>query len=352
MASGDLLTAARYNNLQTLIAGVYGTGTGSLGYGQTVSSSQVPGGNVKLVEATDMQKLYDDIVACRVHQTGLIPTEIANIQSGDTVTDDDGGTDTPGVLPVDGDKKGYVDYETLVDTMRSDAERFRLAGTQAEQLPLRTAGNSLITSTRNTNFSTNLVHEFSCQFVTYDHARHFFNSGGKIIMTASVPDGAGKQHDWYLMLANMGEIRFGHTATTSEDPNAGVDGNGDPLETLTRTITPTNIGFYDLTTSYQTVYSKTGEVGSVYEENDYTVKAKRDAIPATPDQGDVAYPFAIQFRVEFNDDDVGDDRIADSYTYRVDEAVSAPISSEVEYLRAAGDYVDVDAPVGILISGL
>lgn len=347
MAQGDLLTAARYNNLQTLIAGVYGTGTGNLGYGQTVSSSQVPGGNVKLVEATDMQKLFDDIVACRVHQTGLIPTEIANIQSGDLVTDDDGGTDTPGVLPLDGDKKGYVDYETLVDTMRSDAERFKLAGTQAEQLPLRTAANALITSTRNTNFSTNLVHEFSCQFTTYDHARHFFNSGGKIIMTASVPDGSGKQHDWYLMLANMGEIRFGHTATTSEDPDA----DGDTVF-LTRTITPTNIGFYDLTETYQIVYSKTGEVGSVYEENDYTVKAKRDAIPALANQGDVAYPFAIQFRVEFNDDDIGDDQIADAYDFKVDEAVSAPISSGVEYLRAAGDYVDVAAPVGILISGL
>ena len=347
MASGDLLTAARYNNLQTAIANVYGNGAGNTGYGQTVSSSQVPGGNVKLVEATDMQKLYDDIVACRVHQTGLIPSEIANILSGDTVTDDDGGTDTPGVLPADGDKKGYVDYESLVTTMASTAERFKLAGTQAEQLPLRTSSNALISQTRSTNFQTQLVHEFSVNFSTYDHARHFFNSGGQIIMSASVPDGTGKQHDWYMMLANMGEIRFGHTATTSEDPDADGDG-----QFLTRTTTPTNIGFYDLTTSYQTVFSKTGETGSVYAENDYTVKAKGDAIPADANKGNVAFPYAIQLRVEFNDDDIGDDRIPDGYTYRTDETVNNPISSNVEYRRASGDYVDVPAPVGIIIAAL
>jgi len=343
MAQGDLLTAVRYNNLQTQVAQVYGTGTGSIGYGQTVSSTQVPGGNVKLVEATDMQKLYNDIVACRVHQTGLIPSEIADIQSGDLVTDDDGGTDTPGVLPLDGDKKGYVDYESLVSTMSADPERFKLAGSQAEQLPLKTSGNALISQTRTTNFSTNLTHEFSVNFSSYNQARFYFNSGGKIIMTASVPDGAGKQHDWYLMLANMGEIRFAHTATTSEDPDA----DGDTVY-LNRTITTTQIGFYDLTTNYQVVYSKTGEVGSVYEENDYTVKAKGDAIP--PDPAGTAYK--IYFLIEFNDDDIGDDQIPDAYTYQVDEAVVQPIASNVEYLRASGDYVDVPAPTGTLISGL
>lgn len=337
MAQGDLLTANRYNNLQTKVATLFGNGTGNIGYGQTVSSSQVPGGNVKLVEAVDMQNLYDDLAAIYVHQQGVLPDDfIANIQSGDLVTDDDGGTDTDGVLPLDGDKKGYVDYETLIVTLSSEAERFKLAGTQAEQLPLRTAGNALISQTRTTNFSSNLVHEFAVNFNNYNHARHYFNTGGKMVITASVPDGTGKQHDWYLMLANMGEIRFGHTATTSEDV---APGPGEPNQPYT----PTLIGFYDLTQSYQTVYLKEGEVGSVYAENDYNVQAKGDAIPADPTTGS----YAIYFRIEFNDDDTGTNP-----SYPADEAVVQPIESSVEYLRASGDYVDVAAPTGTLITGL
>ena len=41
MAVGDIITAARYNNLQSRVATIMGTGSGDEGYGQSLNSSQV-----------------------------------------------------------------------------------------------------------------------------------------------------------------------------------------------------------------------------------------------------------------------------------------------------------------------
>ena len=41
MAVGDLVTAARYNVIQSTVANVLGIGSGDKGYGQSLQSSQV-----------------------------------------------------------------------------------------------------------------------------------------------------------------------------------------------------------------------------------------------------------------------------------------------------------------------
>ena len=87
MAIGDIITAARYNNLQSRVATVMGTGSGDDGYGQTLNSAQVAASAT--VNATDMSTLYTDIANGRVHQTGVTPTEIAIISQSDVVLDSD-----------------------------------------------------------------------------------------------------------------------------------------------------------------------------------------------------------------------------------------------------------------------
>ena len=63
------ITAARINNLQSSIALILGNGSGQNGYGQVVSSSPVTNtGDV--VNAEDMNSIYADILAARVHQVG------------------------------------------------------------------------------------------------------------------------------------------------------------------------------------------------------------------------------------------------------------------------------------------
>lgn len=51
MAVGDIITAARYNNLQSRVATVMGVGSGDDGYGQNLNSSQVAvGANVQAID--------------------------------------------------------------------------------------------------------------------------------------------------------------------------------------------------------------------------------------------------------------------------------------------------------------
>ena len=52
MAVGDIITAARYNNLQSRVATIMGVGSGDDGYGQNLSSSQVALSLIHISEPT------------------------------------------------------------------------------------------------------------------------------------------------------------------------------------------------------------------------------------------------------------------------------------------------------------
>ena len=53
--SGDTITAAQYNDLQSRVNNIMGTGSGQSGYGQALASAQVSTGNT--VTATQMNRL-------------------------------------------------------------------------------------------------------------------------------------------------------------------------------------------------------------------------------------------------------------------------------------------------------
>ena len=55
-----LITASRYNTLQSSVEGIMGTGSGDSGYGQSLASSQVSQGTV--IEASHMANLYTDMI--------------------------------------------------------------------------------------------------------------------------------------------------------------------------------------------------------------------------------------------------------------------------------------------------
>ena len=59
VASGDTITAAQYNDLQSRVNSIMGTGSGQSGYGQALASAQVSTGNV--VTAEHMDNLRTDI---------------------------------------------------------------------------------------------------------------------------------------------------------------------------------------------------------------------------------------------------------------------------------------------------
>lgn len=300
MAEGDLVTAARFNNLQARIGTVMGIGGGQEGYGQQLNSSSAISGDI--IRASDMAALYSDMIRARKHQTGTIPNTISSILSGDLVNDDDNA-------PYDTDS--FKAFEEMMLDIENDS--FLLNSSEATL-------ESLTSSSTTNPWNTSIFYEFTVVFNGYtlpngtpvsanDHRRAFFNSGGEVRISANVSGGTGlKSENWRSVLQNIGVVRFNYTQTQA---SAG---------------TGSNTGNYDLVspgTEYTQLFVKFADPGA-YTENNYKVYAK-----SLSDS-------RIQFKVEFNDEDTGDPGF--------DESVNGTTSVAVQVLRASGNSVDVPAP--------
>ena len=295
------ITAARINNLQSSISLILGTGSGQDGYGQSVTS--VPVNNTgDVVEAADMNAIYADILKARVHQVGAGDIGIAEVvQNLNTVAEttstfvSDAGVTT---VDPDGFKKGVLDFEGLMTQVQTD--KAVMHSTQAALEPA-------IASARSSNWNGLIYHEVAVTFTSANTRRFFFNTGGELRISAnntgaSTPKGL----DWAALCSEVGTIKFNAETTTA------TGGGG------------SSIGNYDLTSSYQDVYTKTGSgsYSGVYAGNLYTVKARSDI------------PTRIIFRIDFNDVVVDNN---------IDNNVDGRLESTLQHLRADGD-VTVVAP--------
>tara|TARA_B100000927_G_scaffold144753_1_gene116900 strand:- start:5767 stop:6681 length:915 start_codon:yes stop_codon:yes gene_type:complete len=296
MAVGDTITAARYNIIQARIAAVIGLGSGDEGYGQARASQTVPVGAT--ITAQDMTNLFTDMTKIRLHQTGSVPSEIAEPSVGDTVEDSNTTT-----------KEGYVQYESLSTTCQ--ASRLSAA---ASQLGLQ-SGTS---SSRGSSWSDDINHSFTVTFGGYsvtngdgttttisgaDHMRVFFNAGGTINLSGSIGSGNSTiNNDWRNLMTSVGTVVFGR-ATTS---NGSVG---------------TNFGYANLPGSFTTIFNKTA---SAYSANDYLIEARKSGAVLT-------------FRVTFNEDKGPNPNF--------DEAVTATTSSTAQLNRPNNSSsVNIPAP--------
>ncbi len=295
------ITAARINNLQSSIALILGTGSGQNGYGQTVTS--IPVNNTgDVVEATDMNAIYADILKARVHQVGIGDIGIAQVvQNLNTVAEqtssyiNDQGVES---IDPDGFKKGIVDFETLMSQVQTD---------KATMHPSQSALEPGISSARSSAWNGLIAHEVAITFSSSNARRFFFNTGGEIRLSAnntgaSTPKGL----DWAQLCSQAGTIKFNAETTTS------TTGGG------------TSIGNYDLTSAFQNIYQKigSGTYSAVYAGNIYTVKARSDV------------DTRIIFRIEFNDV---------VFDNNIDNNVDGRLESVIQHLRANGD-VTITAP--------
>lgn len=300
MAVGDIITAARYNQLQARIAGVMGKGAGDEGYGQLLQSFQVSANST--VEADHMSRLFEDIKKARVHQTGSLPSEIANIVATDLIEDSNSTT-----------KKGVAEFEAL--SLDVVADRLNIATGQSS---IETG----VSSFTDTDWNGTIYHEVTVTFQAYnvtngdgsttnitasDHRRAFFNAGGEIVFSGSLASGGGAiDTDWRTLLTNVGLVRFGHSATSN-----GSEG--------------TLIGHTDLTSTFQTIFTKTA---SSYSQNDFTIQAKEDSADGP----------VLRFRIYFNDDKGPNPNF--------DEAVTPRTTSTVQVNRPNNvNSVNVNKPV-------
>ena len=285
MAIGDIITAARYNNLQSRVATIMGTGSGDDGYGQSLNSSQVGASDV--INATHMSTLYTDIANGRVHQTGTAPSQIAVISSTDTILDSDTIN-----------KKGVAQFENLTTTLEN--EKFQIHASQA-------TAEATTSATYTSNWNGTLIHLLNVTFSTSDHRRQFFNAGGEIRFASNITylGSSAKTIDWMGMLVNMGTIKMGYTSTSSTGSGSG-----------------STVGFHDLTTAFQTLFTKSGT--DLYAANNYTLKAK------------LVGTTQVQFQAEWNDANTGNPNY--------DEDVLGTLNSTMTQLRPTGTYVELPTP--------
>lgn len=290
MAVGDLILATDFNNMRSDIDTVMGQT--STGYGQLLRASAVVSTN--LVTSSNMQSLYLDMIATRVHQVGSVDSTIDIPLVGDIVGWDT-STDPNGI------KKGIADFILVKNAIA--AYDGSVSGFPSGNFAVTTASSSSrdgTTSPWGTVATTQTItHTLTFTFTDANHIEYYFNAGGQLRCSAALTSASGaKSLNWQAMLSAMGVVAFDKWKTQS----LNLSGTG------------SSIGYNTLTSVYQTIYLKTGS--SVYAANTYKIEARK---PTTT---------TIQFRITFNDLDTGS-----SLTSPVDETVLGTVTSLVQTYR-------------------
>lgn len=185
MADKPLIAATDFNTIQDRISKILGTGVGSRGYGQNYESTPVSQGQEIVSE--QWINLRSDIVTAKYHQDGNTPTLVAAVK-GNPIGRDAGD-------PV-------IDYAAM--SSQADDNRFALGQGQFTISPV---ASRTYTSAWTGSLTTNLVVQFS----NNNDARYFFNSGGKLRITASRSGGSTTAQNtaWTNLLNAAGTQQFG-----------------------------------------------------------------------------------------------------------------------------------------------
>ena len=186
------------------------------------------------------------------------------------------------------------------------ADLTTLAASVANGSPNSTANNfsnALQTSTSSARWAGSHTVEHSVTFANANEARWFFNAGGRIVINCSRTTNAGasatsKDTSVDNLITAMGNVHIKSQESTRS-------GSGETL-----TTDGFNIGFNDLTTSYQTIMELTQDSGS-YTSMNIKLEAKADAA-----QGSAT---VVTVRTSIIDPDVGDSEFTAGNTESIDQ---------------------------------
>jgi hypothetical protein len=226
---GGLIEATDYNNLlnaSNKFNTVWSTGTGDAGYGQTVITTKTAGDTVS---ATEWASLVNKVNIVSTHQVG---------------------TATGDVAPVAGDVVAFLaSLETSIDTFYTNRTDFNAQGTTTTDAGtthniVDADGTFTFTATR------------TATFASADQARYFFNAGGEINLELTAGANTGGTGGGAQILNII--TACGGIADFRANDNNGRTGTGE-----TETTNDLTIGYYDLTTSNQTI-SRVDESGAAY----------------------------------------------------------------------------------------
>jgi len=349
---GTRATATDFNNIQSTLNSVLGLGSGTQGYGQTVTSSQVASGAI--ITVAQWTTLRADLAKCRKHQTNV---DVANNPAN--ISANRGGTcqsleiiTSSTVISEDIRDQYNLFTNGSPGTIGINAER---ALANAAQLSAATAPSGVTNPSQyagawgvQTSSTRFLRQIYTVTFPGYTHAgglvvsaanhiRCFFNAGGKIQFTSTRSGTANntKDTDWTNMLNGMGSFIF--AAANSSVSGTTNPGNGG-------TTPGSSIGYFQATGTYQTLVSVASTV-SKYTENRFTVEVATSGTNA------------LLFRLTWDDQDAGDYPVVPTPPLpgpRVDEPVNGNASSRMEsscFIVRPNVSITVDVPAPTASAG-
>ena len=224
-SQGGNIEATDYNNRAANVNAIWGTGSGSNGYGQSTTLSNVSVAGT--VTATNWASLIARIDSMRNHQAGAAS-----------------GLTQPTAA-------GTVTFLSTLDANITACVTNKLTpNTRSANAPTAVGGVANATA-----WVTSAVKEISATFSSTDVVRYYFNAGGLLTSYASITGGATtKATDMNTFLTNtVGTITLGSNFCS----RSGTGGDN-----LTQN---TGVGFHNLTATYQTLFN----IGSTSATADY-----------------------------------------------------------------------------------
>lgn len=300
MSTGQNIKASDYNAIRTKVEQILGTGGsvgGIRGYGQPLISIPV-NPEIDIITRAQWEGLRRDLINIKIHQ--------------ENPKDSNGNAVVPFVIPIPiddpvrfGSSHPNTNFSNLIDQLTTTSLQIadgRSVVTSATGSPVQ----------RTIPWSTKVACEVTVAFPGYNrpdgyvvsplnHARFFFNSGGRIRISSSRTGGSPTpQNNAWSALLVQAAIR----SMSAKDPAA--------------------VNFYSLTPVYQTLYQISSSVP--YAANNYKIEVKGDDF-------DVATQIATKviFRITW------EDGYEDTYTPAPPpDLVDGTLSLFVEEFKATG----------------
>lgn len=292
--SGLTGTAAASALAATSIAGyLWGIGYGDRGYGETtpVLTAKTPGSIISNVEWGNLRTILSNMATWQVTSSSNLPTT-AQIGVGRVVEAHNSSAPT-------------LDAYSI-SSMLSSLDTNRLNINVANM----TVTSSAATTTRATTWgsgNSGITCEFSVTFTDENAARYFFNTGGEIRIALSHPTtGTARNNSWNTVLNGL-LVSFKANTSVRTSGSYGV---------------AQAIGYYGLTTAYQTILDGTNTGVSPYTVNDFYVEAKANTITGL----NGAKGSVLQFRV----------RLIDEQTNAFSDSVASGTVATLGHMRATG----------------
>ena len=218
--SGDTILDDHYNGFATSVNALWGTGSTDSGYGESTTVAAVSAGAT--ITAAQWTTLLARMNSLANHQNSSI-TAISNPSAGSTIS-------------------AFTALSTNIGTL--DTNRLNV---HARQSLLSNAASTT------TNLTGTITQTGNWSFGSENQARYFFNAGGRLSVSWSISGYTAnlKANGWNTLLNS--EVGTYYIYAQSSGKSGG---SGSPA------TNNTNLGWHDLTGSYQTAFKQLNAAGS------------------------------------------------------------------------------------------